>query len=59
MFKFLVPNLGYQIQIPGSPSTLLVACGYRATIKSYNAGYPNHDDATGDSQSVIVQGSLV
>ena len=35
MFKFLVAKLGYQVQISGSPSTFLVACGYRATTKSY------------------------
>ena len=34
-FKFLVAKLGYQVQIPGSLSTFQVACGYRATTKSY------------------------
>ena len=35
MFKFLVAKLGYQVQIPGSPSIFLVAYGYGATTKSY------------------------
>ena len=35
MFKYLIAKQGYLVQIPGSPSTFQVACGYWATTKSY------------------------
>ena len=43
MFKFLVAKLGYQVKIPGSPSTFQVAFGYRATTKSYTVETPQND----------------
>ena len=61
MFKFQVAKLGYQVQIPGSPSTFLVACGYWATTKSYTATYrdQSHFKVTQDIRALSLKSILI